>query len=156
MNGRASHPSPRVGADRNLGIGRDVGPTDLHVHRSPSSAAGDALSAPAYNLEALMHAWERLFVTCAQPHAGQQTDGSYRWVFQPCDRRALRARFAGTQIIAVSCLDACGYGYCWLCLDADAADALEQLAVVQRTLAARGLPTLLEARRRGGVSLAVL
>ncbi len=100
-------------------------------------------------LDPLVRAWERQFLNRALPHALQQPDGSYRWVFRRCDAGALRDHLAGEATIAISSLSA--RGTCrWVCLDADAADGLEHLRMAQHALAADGLPGLLEVSRRGG------
>jgi hypothetical protein len=97
----------------------------------------------------LLLEWERCFLTRRQPYARQQEDGSYRWVFQRLDRLTLLAHLQGKETLALSSTDE--LGQCrWVCVDADAPDGLAQLRLVQQTLEAQGLPSLLEQSRRGG------
>jgi hypothetical protein len=97
----------------------------------------------------LLEGWRRLFVNRSQPYAVQQAGGTYRWRQEPCDLAVLAGHLAGAHTLALSATDA--RGWCkWVCLDADAADALPQLVTLARWFAADGLPGVLEASRRGG------
>jgi hypothetical protein len=61
----------------------------------------------------------------------------------------MQAHLAGERTLALSSTDA--EGCCrWLCLDLDRPSGLQRLRVLRAALAARGLPGLLEASRRGG------
>jgi len=97
----------------------------------------------------LLLEWERRFLTRRRPYARQQEDGSYRWVFQRLDRLALLAHLQGKETLALSSTDELGQRH-WVCVDPDAADGLDQLSIVQRTLEEHRLPSLLESSRRGG------
>jgi hypothetical protein len=61
----------------------------------------------------------------------------------------LRSYLAGEATLALSSIDARGWTR-WVCLDADAVEALPRLLTLRSALAARGLPWLVEASRRGG------
>src|SRR5262249_24020584 len=94
-------------------------------------------------------AWGELWCNRPQPYAVQQEDGTYRWVYAPCDATVLAAHLTGAATVALSSLGA--DGTCrWLCLDADAVGALPHLVEVAAALTERGLPALIEASRRGG------
>jgi hypothetical protein len=98
----------------------------------------------------LLEAWRGLWVNRTQPYARQQADGSYRWVYAPCDLAVLRGHLTGEHTIALSSTDARGWAK-WACLDADAADALPQLVALRAALEEGfGIPSLVEASRRGG------
>jgi TOTE conflict system primase-like protein len=97
----------------------------------------------------LLLEWERRFLTRRQPYARQQEDGSYLWVFQRLDRLALLSHLQGKETLALAARDE--LGQCrWVCVDADVPDGLVQLRLVQQTLEAHELPSLLERSRRGG------
>ena len=97
----------------------------------------------------LLDAWRQLWVNRSQPYALQQADGTYRWVRRMLTDELLRAHLAGDTTLALSSTDA--RGWCrWLCLDADAPDALPQLLALRSALADHDLPGLVEASRRGG------
>jgi hypothetical protein len=94
-------------------------------------------------------AWEHLWVNRAVPYATQQADGTYRWVYAPCDTALLVAHLRGDITLAVSSSDECGRCR-WLCLDADGLGTVPQLLALRAALAVRGLPGVVEASRRGG------
>jgi hypothetical protein len=97
----------------------------------------------------LLDAWGQLWINRAEPYALQQEDGTYRWIYTPCDATVLAAHLAGNATLALSSFGA--DGSCrWLCLDADAAGALPHLLKLAAALAELGLPSLVEASRRGG------
>jgi hypothetical protein len=97
----------------------------------------------------LLEGWRRLFVNRSQPYAVQQADGTYRWRQEACDLEVLAGHLAGAHTLALSATDA--RDWCkWVCLDADAADALPLVVALARWLATDGLPGVLEASRRGG------
>ncbi len=97
----------------------------------------------------LLEGWRQLFVNRSQPYALQQEDGSYRWRYEPCTLEILAAHLSGKRTLALSSTDA--RGWCrWACLDVDISGALPQLLALRVALAARGLPGLVEASRRGG------
>jgi hypothetical protein len=113
--------------------------------------AGDAstLSATAAVPPDLLDAWGQLWRNRAEPYALQQEDGTYRWIYAPCDATALATHLAGEATLALSSLGT--DGSCrWLCLDADAGGALPPLLELAAALAELGLPGLVEASRRGG------
>jgi hypothetical protein len=97
----------------------------------------------------LLDAWNQLWTNRAEPYAVQQEDGTYRWMYAPCDSAVLAAHLASDVTLALSSLGA--DGSCrWLCLDADAVGALPHLVELAAALAELGLPALVEASRRGG------
>lgn len=103
----------------------------------------------AHDLEPLLAPLLALVCNRAQPYAAQQEDGTYRWIYQPTDAAVLAAHLGGSATIALSSLGE--DGSCrWVCLDADAADALPELLELAAALIERGLPALVEASRRGG------
>ena len=121
--------------------------------RANTSPTRASMSGPAIwsrpDAQLLLLEWERRFFTRRQPYARQQEDGSYRWVFQRLDRLALLAHLQGKETLALSARDE--LGQCrWVCVDADAPDGLTHLRLVQQTLEAHALPSLLEQSRRGG------
>jgi hypothetical protein len=97
----------------------------------------------------LLEAWQALLVNRAQPYALQQADGTYRWVYETLGPPLLLAHLRGDCTLALSSTDATGRCR-WLCLDADQADALPHLLSLAGALADLGLPSLVEASRRGG------
>jgi hypothetical protein len=108
----------------------------------------DAPASPAFP-SSLLEGWRRLLVNRSQPHAVQQSDGTYRWREELCDLDVLARHLAGGLTLALSSTDA--RGLCkWICLDADAPDALHQLVALAQWLVADGLPGIVEASRRGG------
>ena len=117
----------------------------------PSRSVSHLSSPPsvAPTLEPLVRAYQALFLNRTTPYARQRDDGSYRWLFQPCDDTVLGAHLAGSITIAVSSLDEAGKCH-WLCLDGDGEGGLAQLLRVRAHFAERGLPGVLEASRRGG------
>src|SRR5579862_9664930 len=78
----------------------------------------------------LLDAWAWTWTNRREPYALQQEDGTYRWVYAPCDTTVLAAHLAGAATIALSCADETGHCR-WVYLDADQVDALPML----RTLA---------------------
>ena len=116
-----------------------------------SSRAASSSSSPTVGpaFEPLVHAYRGMFLNRTRPYARQRDDGSYRWLFQPCDQTVLVAHLAGDVTIAVSSLDEAGKCR-WLCLDGDGEDGLAQLLQVRTHLADQRLLGVLEASRRGG------
>jgi hypothetical protein len=97
---------------------------------------------------ALLEGWRRTFVNRGQPYAVQQADGTYRWRQEACGRDVLAGHLSGALTLALSSTDA--RGWCrWICLDADAPDALSHLVALAQWLAADGLLGVVEASRRG-------
>jgi hypothetical protein len=104
------------------------------------------MSAPAPDL---LDAWRLLWANRSHPYALQRGDGTYRWVHRALPDELLRAHLAGKATLALSSTDARSWTR-WLCLDADAPDALPQLMALRAALTPYELPGLVEASRRGG------
>src|SRR5262245_54531958 len=98
-----------------------------------TSPMGPTAATESLDIESLMRGWEALQVNRTRPYAVQQDDGTYRWIFRPLDRKALRAHFSGTTTLALSSLDE--QGQCrWVCLDDDTPDGMAQLVHVRAAL----------------------
>jgi len=97
----------------------------------------------------LVAAYASLFVYCWEQYAVQQRDGSYWRVPEPLSLSLLAAHLAGRWTLGTYLLDrhsACSFAV----FDADRADGLECLAELVGELYRGGVPTVLEASRRGG------
>jgi hypothetical protein len=97
----------------------------------------------------LVAAYASLFVHCWEHYAVQQRDGSYWRVAEPLSLSLLAAHLAGRWTLGTYLLDlhsACSFAV----FDADRADGLECLAELAGELHRGGVPTVLEASRRGG------
>src|SRR5215471_16395614 len=93
----------------------------------------------------------RDFVGGGDDYAVQQEDGRYLRVGRPLTYSALRRHLAGVETIGTYVIDEQGTCRCAV-FDSDLAGeaGLQQLAAVQATLAAAGIPSHLEESRRGG------
>ena len=97
----------------------------------------------------LVEAYASVFVHCWSQYAVQQRDGSYWRVRDPLTLPLLAAHLAGRCTLGTYLLDE--FNQCsFAVFDADRQDGLEQLAGLAMELALSGIPTLLEASRRGG------
>src|SRR5579875_2338742 len=99
--------------------------------------------------EALIEAYGKLFVHCWSSYAVQQGDGRYWRVCAPLTGDLLAAHLRGLVTLGTYLLDevhTCAFAV----LDADGVDGLERLALLAGEWRAQGIPTLLEASRRGG------
>jgi CHC2 zinc finger len=97
----------------------------------------------------LVEVYASLFVRCWSQYAVQQRDGSYWRVREPLTLSLLAAHLAGRFTLGTYLLDEqhqCSFAV----FDADSGDGLEQLVGLAMELALSGIPTLLEASRRGG------
>ncbi len=97
----------------------------------------------------LVEAYASLFVHCWSQYAVQQRDGSYWRVRESLTLPLLAAHLAGRCTLGTYLLDEqhqCSFAV----FDADRPDGLEQLVGLAMELALSGIPTLLEASRRGG------
>src|SRR5436189_6477971 len=97
----------------------------------------------------LVQAYASLFIHCWQQYAVQQRDGAYWRVAEPLSLSLLTAHLAGRWTLGTYLLDAasaCSFAV----FDADRADGLVRLAGLAAELAQQGVPTVLEASRRGG------
>ena len=97
----------------------------------------------------LVEAYASLFVHCWSQYAVQQRDGSYWRVREPLTLPLLAAHLAGRCTLGTYLLDEqhqCSFAV----FDADSRDGLEQLVGLAMELALSGIPTVLEASRRGG------
>src|SRR2546421_4668946 len=97
----------------------------------------------------LVEAYASLFVHCWSQYAVQQRDGSYWRVREPLTLPLLTAHLAGRCTLGTYLLDEqhqCSFAV----FDADSRDGLERLGGLAMELALSGIPTLLEASRRGG------
>src|SRR5215469_9326700 len=93
----------------------------------------------------------RAFVGRRDDYALQQDDGRYLRVGRPLTYSALRRHLAGVETIGTYVIDE--QGTCrFAVFDSDLAGeaGLQQLAAVQTSLAAAGIPSHLEESRRGG------
>jgi len=90
-----------------------------------------------------------LFVGRRNDYAIQRESGRYVRVGHPLTRAALRAHLDGLHTLGTYVIDE--RGSCrFAVLDVDSEDGLTLLADVQARLAAAGIPSSLEASRRGG------
>lgn len=97
----------------------------------------------------LLAAYASLFVHSWQHYAVQQRDGSYWRVADPLSLQLVAAHLAGRWTLGTYLLDQ--YSQCsFAVFDADGKDRLECLAGLAEDLLREGVPTVLEASRRGG------
>jgi hypothetical protein len=97
----------------------------------------------------LMEAYASLFVHYTDDYALQQRDGSYWRMATPLSLDLVVAHLAGRCTLGTYLLDresTCAFAV----FDADDGDGLERLARLLGELAQQGIPTVLEASRRGG------
>jgi len=97
----------------------------------------------------LVEAYASLFVHCWSQYAVQQRDGSYWRVVEPLTLPLLAGHLEGRWTLGTYLLDEqcrCSFAV----FDADGVDGLWQLVDLAAELAEQGIPTLLEASRRGG------
>jgi hypothetical protein len=97
----------------------------------------------------LVEAYASVFVHCWSQYAVQQRDGSYWRVREPLTLPLLAAHLKGQCTLGTYLLDEqhqCSFAV----FDADRSDGLEQLGGLAMELALLGIPTVLEASRRGG------
>jgi len=97
----------------------------------------------------LVEAYASLFVHCWDHYAVQQRDGSYWRVDEPLTLPLLAGHLAGRWTLGTYLLDkasSCAFAV----FDADSSDGLAQLVMLSMELAGQGIPTILEASRRGG------
>ncbi len=99
-------------------------------------------------LEALA-AYASVFVQRWDQYAVQQRDGSYWRVTEPLSLSHLAAHLAGQWTLGTYVLDASSH-CSFAVFDADREDGLECLADLAEELLGQGVPTVLEASRRGG------
>jgi len=90
-----------------------------------------------------------LFVQRWDQYAVQQRDGSYWRVGEPLSWSHLAAHLAGRWTLGTYLLDASSH-CSFAVFDADGEEGLERLALLSEELLGAGVPTLLEASRRGG------
>src|SRR6266568_1246457 len=97
----------------------------------------------------LVEAYASLFVHSWSQYAVQQRDGSYWRVVEPLTLALLAAHLEGRWTLGTYLLDEqcrCSFAV----FDADGVDGLWQLLSLAVELARQGIPTVLEASRRGG------
>src|SRR5256885_6116536 len=97
----------------------------------------------------MVEAYASVFVHCWSQYAVQQRDGSYRRVREQLTLPLLAAHLAGRCTLGTYLLDEqhqCSFAV----FDADSRDGFEQLVGLVMELALSGIPTILEASRRGG------
>ena len=97
----------------------------------------------------LVAAYAAMFVHCSEQYAVQQHDGSYWRVAQPLSLSLLAAHLAGRWTLGTYLLDRHSES-AFAVFDADREDGLERLAILSEELLRQGVPTVLEASRRGG------
>ena len=97
----------------------------------------------------LLEVYASLFVHNWQHYAVQQRDGSYWRVAQSLSWSLLAAHLDGCVSLGTYLLD--GASTCaFAVFDADSEDGLDRLVMLAGELASQGIPTILEASRRGG------
>src|SRR6266568_2397071 len=97
----------------------------------------------------LVEAYASLFVHCWSQYAVQQRDGSYWRVKEQLTLPLISAHLEGHWTLGTYLLDEqcrCSFAV----FDADGVDGLWQLVDLAAELAGQGIPTVLEASRRGG------
>jgi hypothetical protein len=94
-------------------------------------------------------AYAAVFVQRWDQYAVQQSDGSYWRVTEPLSLPHLSAHLAGRWTLGTYVLDASSH-CSFAVFDADGVDGLACLAELAEELLQQGVPTLLEASRRGG------
>jgi hypothetical protein len=98
-----------------------------------------------------LRVFARTFIGRRDDYAVQQDDGRYRRVGRALTYTALRRHLAGVETLGTYVIDEQGTCRCAV-FDSDLAGegGLQQLAAVQATLRAAGIPSHLEESRRGG------
>src|SRR6266566_2430580 len=97
----------------------------------------------------LVRGYTSLFVHRCDTYAVQQRDGSYWRMVEPLTMQGLCAHLAGHWTLGTYLLDQdsqCSFAV----FDADRVDGLTQLVTLAEELRREGIPSLLEASRRGG------
>jgi CHC2 zinc finger len=97
----------------------------------------------------LVEAYASVFVHCWSQYAVQQRDGSYWRVREPLTLPLLSAHLAGRCTLGTYLLDESSH-CAFAVFDADSGDGLGRLVGLAMDLAQQGIPTVLEASRRGG------
>src|SRR5690348_3589503 len=97
----------------------------------------------------LLDVYASLFAQRFDQYAVQQRDGSYWRVVEQLTLSHLAAHLAGRWTLGSYVLDASSH-CSFAVFDADGGDGLERLALLSEELLGAGVPTLLEASRRGG------
>jgi hypothetical protein len=97
----------------------------------------------------VLAAYASVFVQRWDQYAVQQRDGSYWRVTEPLVLPHLAAHLAGRWTLVTYVLDVSSHCSCAV-FDADEVDGLVCLAILSEVLLREGVPTLLEASRRGG------
>jgi hypothetical protein len=97
----------------------------------------------------VLAAYASVFVQRWDQYAVQQRDGSYWRVTEPLVLPYLAAHLAGRWTLGTYVLDASSH-CSFAVFDADGEDGLARLALLSEELLRAGVPTLLEASRRGG------
>jgi hypothetical protein len=97
----------------------------------------------------VLAAYASVFVQCWDQYAVQQRDGSYWRVTEPLVLPRLAAHLAGRWTLGTYVLDASSH-CSFAVFDVDGVDGLACLAELAEELLREGVPTLLEASRRGG------
>ena len=97
----------------------------------------------------LLGVYASLFVHCWGQYAVQQDDGSYWRVAEPLTLPLLAAHVQGRWTLGTYLLDE-GSRCAFAVFDADGVGGLEHLARLSGELLGQGVPTVLEASRRGG------
>src|SRR5437879_5732692 len=99
--------------------------------------------------ETLLRPFVRRFVSRRDDYAVQQMNGRYLRVGRPLQQRTLLDHFAGIQSLGTYVMDergSCRYAV----FDADMAEGIDVLLDLSGRLAGDGIPSYLEASRRGG------
>lgn len=97
----------------------------------------------------LVVAYGSLFVHCPEHYAVQQRDGSYFRVAEALSLPLLAGHLLGRWTLGTYLLNRQSWCACAV-FDADAVDGLECLEELAEELLGQGVPTVLEASRRGG------
>jgi len=94
-------------------------------------------------------AYAALFVQRYDQYAVQQRNGSYWRIVAPLTKDLFSAHLTGSVTLGTYLLDE--RGQCsFAVFDADSEDGLEKLVMLSGELASQGIPSLVEASRRGG------
>ena len=99
--------------------------------------------------DGLVAGYASLFVHCSEQYAVQQSDGSYWRVAEPLTLSLLAAHLQGRWTLGTYLLDE-GSCCAFAVFDADGVDGLATLSALAGELRGQGVPTVLEASRRGG------
>jgi hypothetical protein len=97
----------------------------------------------------LVAGYASLFVHCWEYYAVQQRDGSYRPTYQPLTLVRLADHLRGRYTLGTYSTDRLGC-CAWAVFDADGDDGLERLVLLAGELVGQGIPSVVEASRRGG------